>query len=67
MKLILFFFLNSDSVIFTALLTHDHFSADNAFNVKLVWILPDYARYLSHEPRTNVTTPYLGEHNFEVG
>ncbi|XP_020603965.1 titin-like [Orbicella faveolata] len=58
--------LQNDSVVFIALLTHDLFSGDKAFNIKLVWMLPNYARYLSHEPRTNVTTPYPGEHNFEI-
>lgn len=61
------FFFNSSSVTFTALFTHDLYSSDKAFNTKSVWILPDYARYLSHEPRTNVTNPYPGEYNFEVG
>ena len=61
------FFFNSSSVTFTAIFTHDLYSSDNAFNTKSVWILPDYARYLSHEPRTNVTNPYPGEYNFEVG
>ena len=61
------FFLFSDSVTFTIFLTHDALSSDHAWNVLLVWILPHYARFLSHVPKTNITNPYPGEYQIKVG
>ena len=61
------FFLFSDSVTFTIFLTHDALSSDHAWNVVLVWILPHYARFISHVPKTNITNPYPGEYQIKVG
>ena len=61
------FFLFSDSVTFTIFLTHDALSSDHAWNVVLVWILPHYARFLSHVPKKNITNPYPGEYRIKVG
>ncbi|KAJ7327768.1 hypothetical protein OS493_026647 [Desmophyllum pertusum] len=59
--------LQNDSVIFTVLLTHDNFSSDNALNTNLVWILPHYARFVNHVPKTNVSSPYPGEYHIQIG
>lgn len=61
------FFLFSDSVTFTIFLTHDALSSDHAWNVVLVWILPHYARFLSHVPKKNIANPYPGEYQIKVG
>ena len=61
------FFLFSDSVTLSIFLTHDALSSDHARNVVLVWILPHYARFLSHEPKKNITNPYPGEYQIMVG
>ena len=60
-------FLFSDSVTFTIFLTHDALSSDHAWNVVVVWILPHYARFLSHVPKKNITYPYPGEYQIKVG
>ena len=56
----------SDSVKFTVFLNHDALSGDNAWNVLLVWILPYYAVFKSHEPETNITSPNPGEYHIGV-
>lgn len=59
-------FFTSDSVNFTVSLNHDALSGDNAWNVLLVWILPYYAVFKSHEPETNITSPHPGEYHIGV-
>ena len=61
------FSFDSDSVTFTVFLTHAFLSRDHAWNAVLVWILPHYARFLSHVPETNITSPYPGEYQIGVG
>ncbi|XP_015774764.1 PREDICTED: uncharacterized protein LOC107352956 [Acropora digitifera] len=56
----------NDSVKFTVFLNHDALSGDNAWNVLLVWILPYYAVFKSHEPETNITSPHPGEYHIGV-
>lgn len=57
----------NDSVKFTVFLNHDALSGDNAWNVLLVWILPYYAVFKSHEPETNITSPHPGEYHIGLG
>ncbi|CAH3026507.1 unnamed protein product, partial [Porites evermanni] len=59
--------LANDAVTFKIFLTHDALSSDHAWNVVLVWILPHYARFLSHVPKKNITNPYPGEYRIKVG
>ncbi|XP_068701761.1 uncharacterized protein [Montipora foliosa] len=59
--------LQNDSVTFTASVSHDTLSGDHAWNVLFVWILPYYAVFLSHELKTNITSPHPGEYRFKIG